>query len=244
MFFKRSEGKFPDMLDVPYAVFESVFDRSFDDIKSSLWISSENMHFEGVTSSCQLRVPDDYGVEDGRTDASQLTSFGKLRLQYRATRVEPEYEYMVQAAYHAIALDLARSMHTNTDNTQFRDVLTAIFPFINTSISVKLEGLCGFIDNTYSPDCASTCDIIRLSSTSTLTFCMHPNVIHTEPPGSRNYGARMPRILSIFARNILIDVHTHSLFLYYFRSTMVASMVSARTGVLAGTGSKPHAESL
>merc|ERR1711959_176734 len=62
-------------------------------------------------------------------------------------------------------------------------------------------------------------------TTGSLTFRVHPKIIHTEPAGSRDYGDHMPQNLTIFASDASGSVVHDKPFLYYYRSTMIAFMV-------------------
>jgi hypothetical protein len=222
LFLKRSE---PASVTAPYAPFESVFDRSYDDIKSCLWVSSVKMSFKGDDSRCGLSERPVYVSVDGAsTDASQLTSLGKLEPKHQAASTV--HTHMLKAAYLAVALDLARAMRTSTDNKQYRIVLRAIFPFLCTAISDGLEGLCDTVSTaaTDSSLLDSSSHIRKHMITGSLTFRVHPLIIHTEPEHSRAYGDHMPQHLSIFGSGASVSI-IHDTFLYYFRSTMIASVV-------------------
>jgi hypothetical protein len=95
----------------PYKPFQSVFDRLFSEIKSSLWISVGAMTAAGVESLCKLPKRSECKLSPGADASQQLTSLDTLKLQYRAPE---DYLSMLPAAYHGFALDIARSMRTAT----------------------------------------------------------------------------------------------------------------------------------
>lgn len=213
MFLKRCNDEKSPL--TKYISFKSVLDRSFGDIKSSLWISGEQTSIKGMKS---LQASNWLHLSETEGDASQLTSLDDMDLEYTATTTP--HTHMVQAVYLGIAQDLARSMLTNTDNKQFRDVLAAIFPFLCSSIAHKLSSLCAYV---YSADSYTLKDSDHHVIVGSLTFRLHPDIIYTQP--ERDYDADMPRHLTIITSKTPSNEDVN-IFRYYFRSTAIKSMVS------------------
>jgi hypothetical protein len=209
---------------VPYAPFKSAIDISLGDIKSSLWISGSDMAAEGLPSEQQTaiqKLADCMQRED--VDASQLTALGELKPAYMSAATN--HHHMRIAAYVGIAQDLARSMNTNTDNKQFREVLAAIFPFMCTSIANRLASVCTRVDNADSSVLERKEQLILLDK---LTFRLHHNIIHTEPKEFRDYDTYVPHHLTILSSftGVGADIPSdEDAFLYYFRSSAIKLLV-------------------
>jgi hypothetical protein len=229
LFLKRFEVVSSGML-VPYTPYESVYDRSLGDIKTSLFVSRDMP--QGINSCCGLAERPPFAHVEGATeDATQLTLLGPLQIKQQSPT---EHSNLRQVAFLGIALDLARSMRASTDNKQYRSVLAAILPFVCATTSSRLGELCSMVFAA-STDPSVFRGVVRRRTAAALTFCLHDSFVHTEPNASRDYDSRMFQSLSFLGMSTGSELST--LYLYYFRSSAIKHMVSEQQ---FSTRSQPH----
>jgi hypothetical protein len=210
---------------LPYVPFESAFDYTLGEIKSSLWVSDEYAMGEGVDSLGGLTErPASARIGRVDADASQLTSLGPLEPGFYT--YHDDYHSLHKPFYRGFALDLAKSMRTSTSNKQFRKVLVSILPFVCTTIrGVMLNSirqakkvaeqvqLKHYNEQTEEPD-----------PDKFLTLRHHANIVHTEPVNSRDYDNRMPQHLTILSWG----TSARGDYIYMYRTRAVENTVCER----------------
>jgi hypothetical protein len=232
MFLKRSKHTSPDDMK-PYAPFQSVFDQSLGDIKASLWIFPHDWGKKDIRSRSTLTEYENVQSCDDN-DASLVL----LPEQLSVIKYEPVVEerdtgrssnggsYLPtrSAAYMGIALDFARVMRADTDNTQFRDLLSYIFPFMCMSISDRLDSLCEVVHDVATSGSIVNNMLKRLTSIRKLTFRIHADTIITWPDAEYDYNDHMPQRLTVLSQ--AAPTKGPNPFRYYFRSAAIQNMVS------------------
>jgi hypothetical protein len=220
LFLKRSDDT-SGIGIIPYTPYQSVFDYTLGEIKSSMLVSDVFAMGDGVDSLCGLTDRSAYTRTDGAgDDASQLTSLGTLEFGHSSDI--DNINGMHRPFYRGFALDLANSMRTSTSNKQFRKVMASILPLVCTEVVKALEITFSSISRTLSfekyvlqrgkprvPD--------ELSA-----FRQFPSIVHTEPVDSRDYDNHMPHHLTVLTQKTA----TSSFFIYHYKTRAIENLVS------------------
>jgi hypothetical protein len=228
LFLKRSDDTSGIGL-IPYTPYQSVFDYTLGEVKSSLWVSDEYAVGEGVDSLCGLTERTAYTRADrAGDDASQLTSLGTIEVEHHSCSDHTHGLY--RPFYRGFALDLANSMRTSTSNKQFRKVLSSILPLVCTMTTDMLYATVHHIMDVVADIKVGKHDLQRRKPDpdKCLTFRQCPSIIHTEPVDARDYDNYMHQHLAVLSRKTATSTGTGRGFIYYYNTRAIANTVEKR----------------